>query len=196
MTGSKRSESGEMLYARKKPGARVIYIVTTGGEIENSFEPESGPAATVEAKLELYLKQLRLPDHEIRILPLMQKEGSKMADFDRRMILDMVGVLLRDSAPVVVTHSFGGMVQTGVFLQEGLSDLKTPIILTAATTPSGKGTSDGLQNLTASLFAARVLDPGVYIVMHNHAFPLGCATKTTLLDQIAPLDKNFEPSKQ
>jgi hypothetical protein len=29
-----------------------------------------------------------------------------------------------------------------------------------------------LQNLTESFFAARVLAPGIYIVMHNQAFPV------------------------
>jgi hypothetical protein len=39
-------------------------------------------------------------------------------------------------------------------------------------TPLGFESSDGLQNLTESFFAARVLTPGIYIVMHNQAFPV------------------------
>ncbi len=39
-------------------------------------------------------------------------------------------------------------------------------------TPLGFEGSDGLQNLTESLFAARVLPPGVYVVMHNQVFPV------------------------
>ena len=31
---------------------------------------------------------------------------------------------------------------------------------------------DGLQNLTESLFGARVLDPGIYVVIHNQVFPV------------------------
>jgi L-asparaginase len=37
-------------------------------------------------------------------------------------------------------------------------------------TPLGFERSDGLQNLTESLFAARVLKPGVWIVMHGQYF--------------------------
>jgi hypothetical protein len=37
-------------------------------------------------------------------------------------------------------------------------------------TPLGFERSDGLQNLTESLFAARTLKPGVWIVLHNQAF--------------------------
>ena len=37
--------------------------------------------------------------------------------------------------------------------------------------------SDGLQNLTESLFAARVLPPGVWIVMHGQVFDVDHARK-------------------
>jgi len=39
-------------------------------------------------------------------------------------------------------------------------------------TPLGFEASDGLQNLTESLLAARTLAPGVYVVMHNQVFPV------------------------
>jgi hypothetical protein len=39
-------------------------------------------------------------------------------------------------------------------------------------TPLGFEGSDGLQNLTESLFATQLLSPGVYIVMHGQAFPV------------------------
>ena len=37
--------------------------------------------------------------------------------------------------------------------------------------PLGFENSDALQNLTESLIAARLLAPGVYVVMHNQIFP-------------------------
>jgi L-asparaginase len=64
------------------------------------------------------------------------------------------------------------MVETGLYLKNALGELKFPIILTGAMTPLGFESSDGLQNLTESFFAARVLPPGTYVVMHNHAFPV------------------------
>ena len=39
-------------------------------------------------------------------------------------------------------------------------------------TPLGFESSDGLQNLTESFLAARVVAPGIYVVMHNHVFPV------------------------
>jgi L-asparaginase len=50
-------------------------------------------------------------------------------------------------------------------------------VLTGAMTPLGFEGSDGLQNLTESLFAARVLPPGVYVVIHNQAFPISRVKK-------------------
>ena len=39
-------------------------------------------------------------------------------------------------------------------------------------TPLGFEKSDGLQNLTESLLAARLLPPGVYLVIHSQVFPI------------------------
>jgi L-asparaginase len=75
-------------------------------------------------------------------------------------------------APVVITHGTDTMVETGLFLKKSLNDLRFPIILTGAMTPLGFESSDGLQNLTESFLAARVLPPGIYVVMHNHVFPV------------------------
>ncbi|MGB6744642.1 MAG: asparaginase domain-containing protein, partial [Terracidiphilus sp.] len=48
---------------------------------------------------------------------------------------------------------------------------KVPVILTGAMTPLGFEGSDGLQNLTESLLAARLLQPGVFVVIHGQVFP-------------------------
>ena len=42
--------------------------------------------------------------------------------------------------------------------------------LPAPLTPLGFEGSDGLQNLTESLIAARLLTPGVYVVIHGQVF--------------------------
>ena len=80
-------------------------------------------------------------------------------------------------APVVITHGTDTMVVTGRLLKQRLHDLKFPVILTGAMTPLGFERSDGLQNLTESLFAARVLGPGVWIVMHGQVFDVDRARK-------------------
>jgi hypothetical protein len=52
-----------------------------------------------------------------------------------------------------------------------------PIVMTGTMTPLGFEGSDGLQNLTESLFAIRFLTPGIYIVIHGQHFPIGHVRK-------------------
>jgi L-asparaginase len=80
--------------------------------------------------------------------------------------------LQAEPAPVVITHGTDTMVETGLLLVNNLRELRYPIVLTGAMTPLGFEGSDGLQNLTESLLAARVLSPGVYVAMHNQVFPV------------------------
>jgi L-asparaginase len=44
-------------------------------------------------------------------------------------------------------------------------------------TPLGFEGSDALQNLTESLLAARLLSPGVFVVMHGQVVPVGRVRK-------------------
>ena len=78
---------------------------------------------------------------------------------------------------MIVTHGTDTMVETGKLLKRRLTDIEHPVILTGAMTPLGFERSDGLQNLTESLFAARVLPPGVWIVMHGQVFDVDHARK-------------------
>jgi len=115
---------------------------------------------------------LRLPDCDVSVVPLMNKDSLEMTDADRSAILELVEKMLSERSAVVMTHGTDTMVQTGRYLKQALPDLKVPIVLTGAMTPLGFEGSDGLQNLTESLFAVRILGPGIYVVMHNQAFPI------------------------
>jgi L-asparaginase len=147
-----------------------IHLITTGGTLEKIYSEQRGSVENVESKVEHYLERLRLPDLEIDTARLMNKDSLEMTDADRALVLDAVRVRL--DAPIVITHGTDTMVDTGLYLQAALTGLRFPIVLTGAMTPLGFESSDGLQNLTESLFAARVLAPGIYIVMHNQAFPV------------------------
>ena len=147
-----------------------IHILTTGGTIEKAYSEQQGSVANLEDKIERYLGRLRLPDTEIDTTRLMNKDSLEMTDADRALVLEAVRARL--DAPIVITHGTDTMVETGLLLQSNLSELRYPIILTGAMTPLGFEGSDGLQNLTESLLAARVLPAGVYVVMHNQVFPV------------------------
>ncbi len=154
----------------------MIHLVSTGGTIEKVYSEQSGQVENLTAKIDRYLQQLRLPELRIEVTPLMNKDSLEMTEEDRELILASVRPRIADGA-VVITHGTDTMVDTGRLLKRELEDLQYPVILTGAMTPLGFERSDGLQNLTESLFAARVLAPGVWIVMHGQVFDVDHARK-------------------
>ncbi len=152
-----------------------IHVLSTGGTIEKIYSEQRGSVENLGSKIEAYLGRLRLPDTQIDTKRLMNKDSLEMTGADRAQIL--AAVRERLDAPIVITHGTDTMVETGLYLKRALGPLEFPIILTGAMTPLGFESSDGLQNLTESFFAARVLPPGIYIVMHNQALPVDRARK-------------------
>jgi L-asparaginase len=153
-----------------------IHLITTGGTIEKIYSEQTGQVENLIAKIDQYLHRLRLPDAEVDVTPLMNKDSLEMTEEDRELVLKAVMAKVSDT-PVVITHGTDTMVETGRMLRQQLENLKHPVILTGAMTPLGFERSDGLQNLTESLFAARVLPPGVWIVMHGQVFDVDHARK-------------------
>ena len=136
-----------------------IYLLSTGGTIEKVYSEQRGVVENRAAKLDRYLRMLRLPDAEVRTIQLMNKDSLEMTDADRAEVRDRVIELLPEGAPIVISHGTDTMVETGLFLERAFPDLKIPLILTGAMTPLGFEGSDALQNLTESLFAARCSRP-------------------------------------
>jgi L-asparaginase len=150
-----------------------IYVIATGGTIEKVYSEQTGNVQNLDSKIDRYFRMLRLPDAEIDVTHLMNKDSLEMTDPDRELVLKTVNEKLQaGAAPVVITHGTDTMVDTGLVLQKNLSELKFPVVLTGAMTPLGFEGGDGLQNLTESLLAARLLPAGVYVVMHNQVFPV------------------------
>src|SRR3984957_11023210 len=150
-----------------------IYVFATGGTIEKVYSEQTGNVQNLDSKIDRYFRQLRLPDTEIAVTHLMNKDSLEMTDTDRQKVSAIIQEkLAAQPAPVVVTHGTYTMVETGLLLQKNLGQLRYPVVLTGAMTPLGFEASDGLQNLTESLLAARVLPAGVYVVMHNQVFPV------------------------
>jgi L-asparaginase len=158
----------------------AVYVLTTGGTIEKVYSEKNGGVQNVEGvenRIDRYLRLLRLPDIEVNVVPLMNKDSLEMTDQDRMLILGMVRAILKERAPMVITHGTDTMVATGIYLQRALESPAVPIVLTGAMTPLGFERSDGLQNLTESLLAVQLLRPGIYIVMHGSVFPADQARK-------------------
>ena len=149
-----------------------IYLITTGGTIEKVYSEQTGNVQNLDTKIDRYFKLLRLPDASIQTIHLMNKDSLEMSDEDRARVLAEVRRTFDEPAPIIITHGTDTMIDTGMLLKNSLPDLRVPIVFTGAMTPLGFEGSDGLQNLTESLLAARLLPPGVWLVMHNQVFPI------------------------
>ena len=166
----------------------VIYVLTTGGTMEKVYSEQTGSVSNVDSKIDRYLGLLRLPDCEVNVVPLMNKDSLEMTDVDRVLILGMVRAILNENAPIVITHGTDTMVQTGLYLQRALPNLQMPIVLTGAMTPLGFEGSDGLQNLTESLMAIQLVRAGVYVAMHGTVYPVDRVRKDHALGRFVWTD--------
>ncbi len=149
-----------------------ITLISTGGTLEKTYSEQAGGVHNKESKVEQYLRQLRLPDVIVETIRLMNKDSLEMTDGDRQFILAAVRQHETGAKGIVITHGTDTLVETGKVLAAGLPNLAIPVILTGAMTPLGFEGSDGLQNLTESLLAARLLPAGVYLVIHSQVFPI------------------------
>jgi L-asparaginase len=167
----------------------VIYVITTGGTIEKGYSERTGSVTNLENKIYRFLQLLRLPDTEVNVVPLLNKDSCLMIQEDREMVLATVRGLLTEDAPIVITHGTDTMIQTGLFLKRALPDIKVPVVLTGAMAPLGFEASDGLQNLTGSLLALGLLPPGIFVVMHNQVFPVDRVKKDHALARFVSNDQ-------
>jgi L-asparaginase len=131
---------------------KTIYVLTTGGTIEKVYSEQTGTVANTGSKIDRYLHLLRLPDAKINIVPLMNKDSLEMTDDDRLLLLGMVRAILKENAPIVITHGTDTLVQSGLYLERALTSLQIPIVMTGAMTPLGFEWSDGLQNFLNHFF--------------------------------------------
>jgi L-asparaginase len=150
---------------------QTIYVITTGGTIEKAYSESLGKVLNFSNKIADYLGQLRLPDADVRVIPILNKDSLEMTAEERAALVAEVEKLLPEGCPIVITHGTDTMVESGLAILKAIPVPPVPVILTGAMAPLGFERSDGLQNLTESLFAARLVAPGVYVVMHGQVFP-------------------------
>ena len=144
------------------------HIISTGGTIEKSFNEQTGTLSSSETLLQEFINtQLRLPQTEISLHPLMLKDSLELSESDRRQIIALVRILQEQNTPVIVVHGTDTMITTARLCQKEIPNPKVPIIFTGAMRPIGVGISDARQNLAEALLASRLLEPAVHIVFHS-----------------------------
>src|SRR5207244_4899320 len=97
-------------------------VITTGGTIEKVYSEQTSTVENLDNQIDRYLGRLRLPDCDVSVVPLMNKDSLEMTDADRSAILELVEKTLSERSAVVMTHGTDTMVQTGRYLKQALPD--------------------------------------------------------------------------
>ncbi|MEZ4226451.1 MAG: asparaginase domain-containing protein [Polyangiaceae bacterium] len=162
---------------RKREDSFGIAVLTTGGTIDKTYDETDGSLRNVRSVLEEILSNLRLVDLSISHVTVMSKDSLDMTEADREQILAAVEAAQVQHDAVVVIHGTDTLSLTGERLVSALQPPRIPVILTGAFRPYEFRDTDALQNVTESLLAARLLEPGVYVVMHGRALAFPGVTK-------------------
>ncbi len=154
---------------------RHVTLITTGGTIEKTYNEETGKLENRSSVVRRMVMRLRLENSAISIIELMSKDSLDMKDDDRRRIAEAVRAaggmheLATEACGIVILHGTDTLAVTGERLHEVIPAPRVPIVLTGAMRPYELKRSDALQNLTEAIFAAGVLEPGVWCVAHGRA---------------------------
>ncbi len=143
-----------------------IAIIQTGGTIEKTYDQFSGLLGNNVSVLDFLLDQLVLEGVTVHRQPLMNKDSLDMTLEDHQLIATVALHAAENSDGVVIVHGTDRLATTGHTIYE-MATPKTPIILTGAMRPFELRTSDATQNMTEALLAAQLVEPGVYVAMHN-----------------------------
>ena len=151
-----------------------ITVITTGGTIAKTYDETDGALRTDKACLqddrpivESILGALRLPDLTITYQHVLSKDSLDLTDDDRELIVAATQRAIEVSDAVVVAHGTDTLEQTGEKLHGDLGNVSVPVVLTGAMRPFEFRDSDAPQNVTEALLACRLIEPGVYAVIHN-----------------------------
>jgi L-asparaginase len=149
-----------------------LTILSTGGTIEKTYEAASGALSNRETVLDHMLAQLRTPDLRIHRIRLMNKDSLEMTAQDHELIARSAHQAAADGGGVLVVHGTDRLSESGE-ATHAMGKPAAPIVFTGAMRPFELRDTDALQNLTEALLAVRLLEPGVYVAMHNRilAFP-------------------------
>jgi L-asparaginase len=144
-----------------------LTILTTGGTIDKTYDEFQGSLRNEQTVIDVILDGLRIPDLFIRHVEVMHKDSLDMTEEDREIIAKAVRDAARNSDGIVILHGTDTLSNTGEYLHDRCGELGIPVVITGAMRPYEFRDTDALQNVIESLLAVRLLEGGVYVVMHN-----------------------------
>lgn len=146
--------------------ARRIALISTGGTIEKTYDELSGVLANKVSVLDVMLASLELRGVEVQRVQLMNKDSLDMSVDDHTLIAQTATQMAASLSGVIVVHGTDRLAASGERVCE-LGAPASPVVFTGAMRPYELRSTDALQNLTEALLAVQILDPGVYVAMHN-----------------------------
>jgi L-asparaginase len=151
---------------------KQIVLLSTGGTIEKTYDAFSGVMDNRVSNLDVMLSKLELRGVQLERVALMNKDSSEMDDSDHDLIAQWAHDRGSKVDGVVVVHGTDTLAASGErVLARGTPEV--PVVFTGAMRPYELRSTDAMQNLVEALIAVQLLDPGVYLAMHNQvlAFP-------------------------
>ena len=145
-----------------------IALISTGGTIEKSYCQLTGILHNQYSVLDVMLADMELRGVEIVRVPLLNRDSLDMTERDHTLIAQTAGSMSQAHDGVVIVHGTDRLTNTGERIVELLETPEVPIVLTGAMRPFMVKNTDAMQNLVEALLAVQILDPGVYVAMHNH----------------------------
>jgi len=147
-----------------------VALISTGGTIEKTYDELGGVLANKVSVLDMLLASLDLRGVSIDRVPLMNKDSLDMTEADHDLIADTAEIMARSHDGVVIVHGTDRLAKTGDRIHERLTakgGATKAIVLTGAMRPYEMRRTDATQNVTEALTAVQILEPGVYVAMHN-----------------------------
>jgi L-asparaginase len=147
---------------------KQIALISTGGTIEKTYNQMTGILHNQYSVLDVMLSDMELRGVEIVRVPLMNRDSTDMTERDHTLIAQTAGSMAHAHDGVVIAHGTDTLPLTGDKIVDLLGTPDVPIVLTGAMRPFMLKNTDSMQNLVEALLAVQILDPGVYVAMHNH----------------------------
>lgn len=147
-----------------------VALISTGGTIEKTYDELHGVLDNRLSVLDAILASLELEGVAITRVRLMNKDSLHMTEADHDLIAQTTESMLHEHDGVVVVHGTDRLTKTGDRIYGLLKKdnrLTKPVVLTGAMRPYELRRTDSVQNLTEALLAVQVVQPGVYVAIHN-----------------------------
>ncbi len=165
---------------------RRIALISTGGTIEKTYDPLQGVMDNHVSVLDVMLAQLVLRGVKLVRIPLMNKDSLDMTPEDHDLIASTAGSFAKNHDGVLIVHGTDRLHVTGERICEAYKT-PVPIVLTGAMKPWELRTTDAMQNLTEALTVVQLVEPGVYLAMHNRVLQFPGVTKDKKLGTFVKL---------